>query len=162
MTSFVIRVKNKVLRDLGPVNTLTRPFNVLSRLLPYHAGLPLLQYARFVHASGPLHSLFHLWRDILTHSLAQKGLDSNVLGHLISSVNAISSIHLLPISFLYFFPCYCFFTTLCILLVMLFPVDPPPMYKLHKNRDFFSLLFAAIYPVSRIVLLNFSFFLLLP
>lgn len=113
------------LHVLGPANTLDRLFNTLSRLLFYHTGLALLQYARFVHASGPL--LFHLQRDILTHSLTQEGLDSNLLGHLCSSVNTLSfhtsTSYLLPLLFalllLFFFCCIMHFTYLCCFLCVL-------------------------------------------
>lgn len=151
---------------MGPLNTLKWIFNILSQPLFNDTGLPLLRYARFVHASGPLHDLFHVWRDILTNSLTQEGLDSNVLGTLVHVSMSFPSIHLFSISLLYFFPCYLLIFFLvphyAFYLFMLFPVGPPSVYKPHKNRGFFSFLFTAIYPVSRTVLLNFLFSLLFP
>lgn len=134
--------------DMGPLNTLKWIFNILSQPLFNDTGLPLLRYARFVHASGPLHDLFHVWRDILTNSLTQEGLDSNVLGTLVHVSMSFPSIHLFSISLLYFFPCYLLiffwchimhFTYLCCFLWVLLPYIS--LIRTGVSFPFCSLLF---------------------
>lgn len=127
------------LHVLGPANTLGRLFNTLSRLLSYHTGWPSSNMPGLFMPQGLCCSIYR-GTFSLTPSL-KKALTQMFLATFAQVSISFPSIHLLPISFLYFLPCcllLLFLLYYAFYLFMLFPMCPPPAYKLHNSRVSFS------------------------